>query len=215
MNLHMPPELQTLQGKVRRLVDNELIPLEVETEMRSGNLAPGKRAELSAKAIEYGLNAPSLPKEVGGQGLSMLGQVIVNEELGKATNGLWDVVFDPAVCLTAATPEQVERYGRPSCQGWRRDCYAIIEPGASSDPSVLETKAVRDGDNWVINGEKWRVADRAVQIFGGRGYMRENVAERFYRELRVDRIWEGTSEIQRIIIANSLYRRGLTRLIEA
>jgi alkylation response protein AidB-like acyl-CoA dehydrogenase len=60
-----------------------------------------------------------------------------------------------------------------------------------------------------------RVADRAVQIFDGRGYMRENVAERFYRELRVDRIWEGTSEIQRIIIANSLYRRGLTRLIEA
>ena len=58
-----------------------------------------------------------------------------------------------------------------------------------------------------------RVADRAVQIFGGRGYMRENVAERFYRELRADRIWEGTSEIQRIIIANSLYKRGLENLI--
>ena len=46
-----------------------------------------------------------------------------------------------------------------------------------------------------------RVADRAVQVFGGRGYMRENVAERFFRELRVERIWEGTSEIQRVIIA--------------
>ncbi len=54
-----------------------------------------------------------------------------------------------------------------------------------------------------------RVADRAVQIFGGRGYMRENVAERFFRELRVDRIWEGTSEIQRMIIARSLLKRGL------
>ena len=53
-----------------------------------------------------------------------------------------------------------------------------------------------------------RVADRAVQIFGGRGYMRENVAERFYRELRVERIWEGTSEIQRAIIARQLTRRG-------
>jgi alkylation response protein AidB-like acyl-CoA dehydrogenase len=53
-----------------------------------------------------------------------------------------------------------------------------------------------------------RVADRAVQIFGGRGYMRENVAERFFRELRVDRIWEGTSEIQRIIIADQLRKRG-------
>ena len=54
-----------------------------------------------------------------------------------------------------------------------------------------------------------RVADRAVQIFGGRGYMRENVAERFFRELRVDRIWEGTSEIQQLIIARSLVKRGL------
>ena len=57
------------------------------------------------------------------------------------------------------------------------------------------------------------VANDAVQIFGGRGYMRENVAERYYRELRADRIWEGTSEIQRIIIANSLYKRGLENLI--
>jgi alkylation response protein AidB-like acyl-CoA dehydrogenase len=55
-----------------------------------------------------------------------------------------------------------------------------------------------------------RVADRALQIFGGRGYMRENVAERFFRELRVDRIWEGTSEIQRLIIARALMKRGLT-----
>jgi alkylation response protein AidB-like acyl-CoA dehydrogenase len=53
-----------------------------------------------------------------------------------------------------------------------------------------------------------RVADRAVQVFGGRGYMRENVAERFYRELRVERIWEGTSEVQRDIIARQLVKRG-------
>jgi alkylation response protein AidB-like acyl-CoA dehydrogenase len=53
-----------------------------------------------------------------------------------------------------------------------------------------------------------RVADRAVQVFGGRGYMRENVAERFYRELRVERIWEGTSEIQRDIIARQMIKRG-------
>ena len=53
-----------------------------------------------------------------------------------------------------------------------------------------------------------RVADRVVQIFGGRGYMRENAAERFFRELRVDRIWEGTSEIQRLIIANRLLKHG-------
>ena len=54
-----------------------------------------------------------------------------------------------------------------------------------------------------------RIVDRALQIFGGRGYMRENAAERFFRELRVDRIWEGTSEIQRLIIARALLKRGL------
>jgi alkylation response protein AidB-like acyl-CoA dehydrogenase len=59
-----------------------------------------------------------------------------------------------------------------------------------------------------------RVADRAVQIFGGRGYMRENVAERMYRELRVERIWEGASEIQRIIVARQLMNRGPAAVLE-
>jgi alkylation response protein AidB-like acyl-CoA dehydrogenase len=58
-----------------------------------------------------------------------------------------------------------------------------------------------------------RVADRAVQIFGGRGYMRENVAERFFRELRVERIWEGTSEVQKVIIADQLAKRGASALV--
>jgi alkylation response protein AidB-like acyl-CoA dehydrogenase len=54
-----------------------------------------------------------------------------------------------------------------------------------------------------------RVADRAVQILGGRGYMTESPAERHFRELRVDRIWEGTSEIQRLIVSRGLLKRGV------
>jgi alkylation response protein AidB-like acyl-CoA dehydrogenase len=57
-----------------------------------------------------------------------------------------------------------------------------------------------------------RVADRTLQIFGGRGYMRENCAERFSRELRVDRIWEGASEVQRLVIARALAKRGLEEM---
>ena len=58
-----------------------------------------------------------------------------------------------------------------------------------------------------------RCADRCLQIWGGRGYTRTNVAERFWRELRVDRIWEGTSEIQRLIVARALERRGVERVL--
>ena len=58
-----------------------------------------------------------------------------------------------------------------------------------------------------------RVVDRAVQIFGGRGYMREYAVERLYRDIRVDRIWEGTSEMQRLIIANEITKRGLDGLL--
>jgi alkylation response protein AidB-like acyl-CoA dehydrogenase len=60
-----------------------------------------------------------------------------------------------------------------------------------------------------------RAADRAVQIFGGRGYMRENVAERLFRELRVERIWEGASELQRLIVARQLVTRGPGALLDS
>ena len=58
-----------------------------------------------------------------------------------------------------------------------------------------------------------RVIDRSLQILGGRGYMRENPVERLYRDIRVDRIWEGTSEIQRLIIANEVTKRGFGSLV--
>ena len=58
-----------------------------------------------------------------------------------------------------------------------------------------------------------RVIDRALQILGGRGYMRENPCERLYRDIRVDRIWEGTSEIQRLIIARAREKRGVARVV--
>jgi acyl-CoA dehydrogenase len=64
-----------------------------------------------------------------------------------------------------------------------------------------------------VSEAAWRCADRCVQAFGGRGYMRDNVAERLLRELRVDRIWEGTSEIQRLIVARGLERRGVEAIL--
>ena len=85
----------------------------------------------------------------------------------------------------------------------------LIDSGA--DLKVVHAKASMA--KLFVSEAACRCADRCVQIFGGRGYMRRNVAERFFRELRVDRIWEGTSEIQRLIIARALERRGVARTL--
>jgi acyl-CoA dehydrogenase len=82
---------------------------------------------------------------------------------------------------------------------------------SGADPKVVHAKASMA--KLFVSEAAYRCADRAVQVFGGRGYMRTNVAERFLRELRVDRIWEGTSEIQRLIVARALERRGVERTL--
>jgi alkylation response protein AidB-like acyl-CoA dehydrogenase len=86
---------------------------------------------------------------------------------------------------------------------------ALADAGA--DAKVVHHKASMA--KLFVSEAAWRCADRCVQAFGGRGYMRSNVAERLLRELRVDRIWEGTSEIQRLIVARGLERRGVERIL--
>ena len=85
----------------------------------------------------------------------------------------------------------------------------LADDGA--DPKIVHAKASMA--KLFVSEAANRCADRCLQIFGGRGYMRTNVAERFFRELRVDKIWEGTSEIQRLIIARALERRGVERTL--
>jgi acyl-CoA dehydrogenase len=86
---------------------------------------------------------------------------------------------------------------------------ALVDAGA--DPKIVHHKASMA--KLFVSEAAWRCADRCVQAFGGRGYMRSNVAERLLREVRVDRIWEGTSEIQRLIVARGLERRGVEAIL--
>ena len=86
----------------------------------------------------------------------------------------------------------------------------MVDDGA--DPKLIHGRAAMA--KLFASEAAYRCADRAVQTFGGRGYMRTTTAERFLRELRVDRIWEGTSEIQRVVISRGLERRGVARLME-
>jgi acyl-CoA dehydrogenase len=379
-----------LQDRARRFARDVLQPLEVGFERAGGHLDPDVERDVKARAIDAGLHGGSFPKEVGGQGWTLLEQVLVHEQLGQVTGGLWGLIPGGYNALVHCTPVQRARYLDPSLRGERNGSYAITEAEAGSDARTLAATAVRDAatDGYVLDGEKWfvtgppdtdfmifhcnvvdgddrrptlflvdydtlgvtlqhdpdymhtfadrhpqfvlrdvrvpatavlgavgqadeltnewfveervhigarcagamerllreavdwatgrvqfgqrifdfqgvsfpladsaadaaaarlltrevailadsgadpkvvhakasiaklfaseaafRCADRVVQVFGGRGYMRETAAERFFRELRVDRIWEGTSEIQRLIVARALEKRGVERVI--
>ena len=380
MDFRLTARQEELKSSARGLTDF-IMKYELDCEENNG-LPPQAHAEIRDAVLGSGLQAVNMPTEWGGAGLTILEQATVQEELGRLTGALWDTVWRPANALRFCTPEQRERYLVPVIRGRRRDCYAVTEPEAGSDPQNLETTAARTGGGWVLNGEKWfvtvgdhadfmivlaaageeraptlflvdketpgiemtrvprfmhtfvyehpeftftnvqvpedavlggigngyditrswfteerlmiaarttgaaeralelardwaverrqfgspiadfqliqgmladcavdiavnraythqvaweadqpgtdrktlhakastaklaaseaagRVIDRCVQIFGGRGYDRSYPVERLYRELRVDRIWEGTSEIQRLIIAGELVKRG-------
>jgi acyl-CoA dehydrogenase len=375
----LPAEIAGLKQRVARFIEEQVYPLET-TIVESNAIDPAAVDALRARARAEGFSQLNMPADVGGAELSMLGQVALEEESGKATNGLGFAVVDrgPRELYEIATPDQVERYVMPIVRGEYREAWALTEPGAGSDLAGIQASARRDGDEWVLDGEKWfvtsegapgvyivlavadgeqtlflvdpgtpgleivrtprflhdpyldhhpevrltgcrvpdanrvpasgdagakewilverlfiaarccgaaerllelatahakdrvafgspiveyqgvsfpladtltelaaarlltyhaahafdtladrsvvhgkvsmaklyasemagRAADRAVQILGGRGYSLDSAAARFYRELRVDRIWEGTSEIQRLILARGLLRRG-------
>jgi acyl-CoA dehydrogenase len=376
------------QARARAFVEEVLIPLEVDAELAGGALPAADVQRIRDEAFSRGLVGGLHAVEHGGQGWTTEEWFLVEEQLGRATNGLsWHMPSAYNV-LAHGTPEQVDRWLRPALRGELHDAYAVTEEHAGSDTSVLATTATPDDDGWRLDGEKWfvtygdvaavyivmahalvdgerlptlflverdapgisvvddppfthtyahghptirfenvalradavigtvgggdelqrrwfteerlgiaargagamwrlleeatawaigreqggarlidhqgvsfpladsaadaaagrllgldacrladadadpklvhaksamaklfvseaanRCADRAVQVFGGRGYMRTNVAERFWRELRVDRIWEGTSEIQRLIVARALERRGVERVL--
>jgi alkylation response protein AidB-like acyl-CoA dehydrogenase len=90
-----------------------------------------------------------------------------------------------------------------------REAAMLADAGA--DAKIVHAKASLA--KLFASEAAWRCADRVVQVFGGRGYMREYPAERYLRELRVDRIWEGTSEIQRLIVARAMEKRGVAKVI--
>ncbi len=375
----LPADIRELQERVRRFIEAEVYPVELAIAER-GSIDATEVDELRRKARAEGFSMLNMPTDLGGRDLPMVGQVALEEGLGKGDERARVRGRRPGAARAARDrdAEQRERYVMPVVRGEYREAWALTEPGAGSDLAGLQATAVRDGDEWVLNGEKWfvtsegdpgyyivlavaegeqtlfivepdapgleivrtprflhdpyldhhpeivfrdcrvpdanrvpasgdagarewilverlfiaarccgaaerlleessawaqereafgarlsehqgiafqladsltellaarlltyhaahafdthddrkvvhgkvsmaklfasemagRAADRAVQVFGGRGYMVENPAARFYRELRVDRIWEGTSEIQRLVIARGLFKRG-------
>lgn len=382
MDFSLSKEHLALQAKAKQFTEEVLFPHEMECEENDG-ISKETHQQIIGQVLEYEFNAPNHSKEDGGQGFSIFEQTILNEQLGKATGAIWDALWYPSFPMRFADKAQKEEYLIPTCQGQRRDAYAITEADAGSDPTQCTTRADKVDGGWRINGEKWfvtigdiadyilvhahvdgdvnkptvffvdkdlpgvelkrtplythhfafkhpeyifndvfvgddkvlgevgqgydmtkdwfvearlgiaarcvggairaaeeaneyaanrvqfgqsirdfqavefmladmaveimaaksmlyrlswdidqnndrkmnharaaalklhcsemvgRVCDKAVQVMGGRGYMREQAVERLWRDTRVDRIWEGTSEIQRVIVGGQIKKRGM------
>ena len=163
LDFALAPELRDLLARVRDYVEHDALPAEAELEDPTDVLASWHVVErLRERARERGLYTPHLPEEWGGLGIGTLGMALISQECGVsglASLGLNAMAPDEGnmhTLLLAGTDAQLETFLRPLADGRVRSCFAMTEPDvASSDPTNLETSAVRDGDAWVLNGRKW------------------------------------------------------------
>jgi|RhiMethySRZTD1v2_1073278.scaffolds.fasta_scaffold17310_3 acyl-CoA dehydrogenase len=156
-----------IQARARGFAD-ELIPYETEAEANDGRLSDELEKAHHERAIELGLHATNLPRSVGGQGCTTLQQVLVQEQVGRVTNALaWSMDTPPAWWVDVANDYQRERWLLPSARGEISECYAITEEGAGSDVAAIQATARRDGDDYVLDGEKWHVTsfEEASYVF--------------------------------------------------
>ena len=159
---------RAIQDRARTFVDDELIPWEEHAEEHEGRIPDEDLRRHHEMAIQLGFYGMNLPKELGGGGYTVLQQTLVSEQLGRVTNALGWCVHTPAGWAPEVmTDEQIERWLKPAIRGERSECYAITEAGAGSDVDAIEATARRDGDEYVLAGEKMHVTsfNRADHIF--------------------------------------------------
>jgi acyl-CoA dehydrogenase len=157
MDFELPEDIRLLRETVRKYVDRELIPIEMHS-MEGPELKPEVKTALEAKARELGLWQLDTPAEFGGQGLSLLALAVVWEEISRsiALPNRGDGVFGPSPRpILLRLPEKMkERYLYPLLRGEKSAAFAQTEPDAGSDPGRMRSRAVRQGDHYVINGYK-------------------------------------------------------------
>jgi acyl-CoA dehydrogenase len=161
----VPAELQSLLERIKDYISQDVLPAEAEIADPEDVLASWEVVErLRDRARERGIFTPHLPEEYGGLGVGVLGMALISQEVGAAplaALGMNCMAPDEGnmhTLLLAGSEEQKERWLRPLAEGRTRSCFAMTEPDvASSDPTNLETTAVRseDGGEWILNGRKW------------------------------------------------------------
>lgn len=163
MDFTIPADLAALQARIRRFLAEEVIPMENDPRQGPHGPTDDLRRALVERARGAGLLSPHAAAEYGGLGLSHRGRAIVFEEAGYSPLGPVALnIFAPDegnmhLLEAVASPGHKERWLRPLAAGEIRSCFCMTEPppGAGSDPSMLATTAVRDGDDYVIDGRKW------------------------------------------------------------
>lgn len=173
MDFALPDEHRMLNDLVERFVKEELIPLEPavlqrEAQGLGSELSPEESARIDAKSKELGFWGLDAPAEIGGSDLPFTAMVGVHERLAYSAVH-YEFPPDSAnsrMLLLNGTPDQKKRYLEPYVRGEIRGAIVISEPGAGSDPSRMITRAVRDGDDWVINGRKIWISFIAGADFG-------------------------------------------------
>ena len=161
MDLEIPRELKDFVAGVRQFREREMMPLEHEF-LINGDWDLKTRFDLENKARQAGFWALDVPEADGGQGMDEFGMCLVAEELYKHP-AMFEFGGSPEPALYLCNEEQKQRFYFPVIAGERRSAYAFTEPNTGSDFAGIRTTAVRDGDEWVINGRKTFIShvDRA------------------------------------------------------
>jgi acyl-CoA dehydrogenase len=158
MDFDLPEEARLIRDAVRRFVDRELIPLEISIVNPDRILPPETVADIQSKARQMGLWMLDVPQEYGGAGFDFVTRCVIAEELGR-TSALpfrSSSMFGPDVrpILYHCNEEQKERFLHPVLRGELHVCFAQTEPDAGSDPGSMRTRAVQDGQEYILNGTK-------------------------------------------------------------
>ncbi|KML57301.1 acyl-CoA dehydrogenase [Burkholderia cepacia] len=153
MDFSLTQEQEMLVSSLRQFVEKELQPHEFAVD-RADDVPPELADSIRRKALDLGFYAFNMPESAGGPGLDYVTQALVERELGRTSWALHVFVARPSKILMACKGDQIERYLKPTVRGERVDCFALTEPGAGSDAMGIRTRAVRDGDDYVINGSK-------------------------------------------------------------
>jgi acyl-CoA dehydrogenase len=163
MDFNLTEELQMLKETVRRFIDKEVIPLEREFRAEGEEMPDRLLKPLQEKAKALGLWLLGVPEEYGGAGLDLLARCIIAEEMSRSVAVPYrsNELFGPEVrpVLFYCNEEQKQRFLFPVLHGEKRVCFAQTEPDAGSDPAGMQTRAIGDGDDFILNGRKRFITD--------------------------------------------------------